>query len=213
MNLKNFLITDKFVINGFVILVDAIPKNVYETEFKYKVITLSIPKQFKEIPNYAFDNAFQLKELYYQSEYNIPMYCFNNCKHLNHVVIYNAKAIFTGAFRKCTELEILNIKSDLRTIQNNAFEFCTKLKEIELPETVEYIGNNAFKDSGIIKIRIPDSIELLGDNIFKNCKNLVEFSLPDVITNRNDNIATLGLNPNEWNVIININGRTIYQKK
>jgi len=84
----------------------------------------------------------------------------------------SVKAIGSGAFKNCQNLQSVNIPTALTTISDHLFEGCTGLAAIEIPETVKKIGYQAFNNAGLTEITIPATITEMDNEAFKECKAL-----------------------------------------
>ena len=200
---------DKFVINGFVIPDEKIPKEPFKDTSRRNINKLTIPTSVVCIKDFKFNNYYNLRSVKYFASTCIPAYCFNNCLKLEDIVINNEKCfiIDNGAFRKCRNLEFVNMRH-IEHIGCSAFEYTDNLKRINLPNTLIGIDDNAFKDSGLKYIIIPENVEHLGKNIFKNCKNLTRIIISDYLRSKyvkNDesfefDFEHLGLFSSQWEI-------------
>lgn len=96
----------------------------------------------------------------------------------------SVKAIGSGAFKNCQNLQSVNIPAALTALSDHLFEGCTGLMSVTIPSTVEKIGYQAFNNTGITEITIPKSITAMDNEVFKDCRSLEKvtfaegFSLP-----------------------------------
>lgn len=83
------------------------------------------------------------------------------------------KTIGYNAFANRKDIQEVQLKSGLTTIQKAAFSGCSGLETINIPETVTMINDNAFTNCAILeKIELPSGLTALGHSVFKNCTNL-----------------------------------------
>ena len=79
----------------------------------------------------------------------------------------SVKAIGSGAFYHCNNIEELRFADGLREICNRAFAMGVYIDSIIIPESVKRIGDYAFWGTKIGKIFIPDTLESVGKYIFQ----------------------------------------------
>jgi len=84
--------------------------------------------------------------------------------------------IKTNAFKNCTKLKTLKLKSgNLYWIGQGAFENCSAITDLDLPSTVREVGKNAFLNTGIknLKFNYNSRYNLkLNEFAFGNCTSL-----------------------------------------
>lgn len=103
-----------------------------------------------------------------------------SAKHIQvpeHYIFDNDKWIFNtignSAFVNNNELETIEIRSNITTIEFNAFNTCTSLKSVELPNSLKFIGAFAFNYcTNLESIYIPLSVETIEYWAFNNCPKL-----------------------------------------
>ena len=80
--------------------------------------------------------------------------------------------------------EIVKIKEDVNSIENEAFYECNKITSIENSPSVTNIGQYAFYGCyGLTEIEIPDSVTSIGNYTFDNCRGLTSIEIPNSVTN------------------------------
>lgn len=144
---------------------------VIETHLKQADANVTLPREvadngFKYTTDSIAPNAFENAEVY---KLELPA---------------TVKAIGSGAFKGCQNLQSVNIPEALTALSDHLFEGCTGLTSITIPSTVEKIGLQAFNNTGITEITIPESVTTMDNEVFKDCKSLEKatfsegFSLP-----------------------------------
>ena len=85
-------------------------------------------------------------------------------------------------YSRCSEIEKVVIKDEVRTIGDYAFYQCTNLTSIDIPNSVTSIGEYAFDGcSGLKSVTIPNSVMSIGDAAFSYCKNLTSITIPNSV--------------------------------
>lgn len=126
-------------------------------------------------------------------EVTIPSKLDNyNVKSIGHAAFYNCEGIISinipesvtniegYAFKKCINLESINISGSISTIGNETFNNCTSLTSIIIPESVTNIGNWAFSDcKSLVSINIPERVESIGEYAFCNCVGITSINIPN----------------------------------
>ena len=92
---------------------------------------------------------------------------------------YSVKAIASGAFHSCNELQAVRIPDTVSNIDSAAFFGCSSLSSVELPLGLERIGLNCFRWCKFDTINIPESVSFIDQSAFCDCTNLVSFKFPD----------------------------------
>ena len=98
---------------------------------------------------------------------------------------YEVTRIENNTFEGCTALTELTIEGSVE-IGSSAFKKCTELDSVNLGEKVTAIRYNAFEGCSISKIEIPDSVTSIGSDAFMNCSNLTEVTIGSGIANAAD---------------------------
>ncbi|MDE7424294.1 MAG: leucine-rich repeat domain-containing protein [Lachnospiraceae bacterium] len=86
---------------------------------------------------------------------------------------YQIVGITQKAFKSCTALQTVTIKSGATFIGKCAFYNVSTLKTVILPDTVTIIKDGAFRGcTELRQITIPANVTTIRKNAFYNCKNL-----------------------------------------
>lgn len=123
------------------------------------VQTINLPKNLKEIGEYAFAG----------------------CGLTNLVIPNNVTQIGEGCFQVCNRLESVKISDGLLNMPDGMFSGCQRLSKIELPDSIRKIGNDVFDGCGITSIELPSKLEYVGYGVFQNCLSLQSITLPATI--------------------------------
>ncbi len=121
------------------------------------VETFKLPESVKTIANYAFSNAWQLKEI-----------VFNN----------NLEKIGDYAFWNVTEVSSFDIPKTVKEIGTGAFCDCASMTSFTIPEGIKEIKSKTFEScSALEEIVIPDSVKIIKDWVFQNCTSFKNFEI------------------------------------
>ncbi len=105
---------------------------------------------------------------------------YNNSVGVKTAVI-NSKAMGTGAFYGCTDLETVNIGDACTAIPNSAFAD-TGIKNVNISTNakIESIGDSAFKNCTSLtgEFTIPESVKTIGTGAFSGCSGITNFNMP-----------------------------------
>ena len=101
---------------------------------------------------------------------------------LMHIAnLYNCNIAY-GAFRGNTDLEIVTMNENVRSIGVGAFQGCTSLEKVVLPEGLDSISNYVFSGCEALRqINIPYGVKSVGDSAFEGCGALQSMDLPDSV--------------------------------
>ena len=96
-------------------------------------------------------------------------------------------------------VEVVELPSTLRKLQNCEFQNCARLKSIQLPWGLEEIEDYCFQGSGIEEVTLPSTAKKIGKFAFEDCPYLSviwleEDSLTDVSDSVSDSVAVLRVN-------------------
>ncbi len=118
-----------------------------------KVTKIVIEDGITTLPNYAFSDMTNVKEVY---------------------LGYTLYKIGVGAFANCSSLQSVTIPESLLEIPEGAFQNCTSLRDLVFPDDcrVTYIGVSAFQNSGVTSFVTPPSLETIDFYAFEGCKSL-----------------------------------------
>lgn len=124
-----------------------------------EVTSVTIPASIKEIAQYAFATAENLKAV-----------SIKGCVTLGEYVFY-----------KCPQLESVELPNTIQKIGRAVFSGCSKLKNVTLPESLTSVGDNAFYNTGIESIVIPGTFAMEGA-IFADCVKLKKVVIEPGVT-------------------------------
>lgn len=100
---------------------------------------------------------------------------------------YPVVKISKSAFINNTEVEEVEIGSNINKIENEAFSGCKALKSITIPKTVLELGRGVFRGCTSLKSAVVNApVSYLPDNTFGECTNLTDIYLSDSITEIGD---------------------------
>lgn len=142
--------------------------------------TFKLPESVKTISNYAFSNAWQLKEIVFNNNLEkIGEYAFWNVTEVKTFDIpKTVKEIGTGAFSDCVSMTSFTIPEGIKEIKAKTFESCSALTKITIPQTTEIIEDYAFKNCTSFKnFEITSGIKELTALAFKGCSELKTFEV------------------------------------
>ena len=97
-------------------------------------------------------------------------------------VKYKVTEIGDNVFRKCKNLESIEIAKGITRINAAAFAYCDNLRSVILPDSLEWIGEQAFMgDSLLERIALPNSLKFLGYEAFNGCSKLDTVAIPALV--------------------------------
>ncbi len=163
-----------------------------------KLETVSLSENVASLGEFAFDGCLKLKA------FNVadgnPVYSsvdgvlFNGDKTIlldypinksgsTYVMPDSVTEIYSKAFKGCSELFLVKLSANLKTIGSDAFSECSNLSSVNIPYGVTLIDNSAFYScKSLTSAKIPDTVTKLGYGVFGNCENLEEIYIPDSVT-------------------------------
>lgn len=104
----------------------------------------------------------------------IPESAYYNTNVENIEIPSNIKAIHINAFAECDSLKEVIIYDGLTAIEEFAFYDCENLISIRLPETLQSIGRFAFQDNyNLTRVHIPSKVSFISEYAFKGCNELI----------------------------------------
>ncbi|EJK66703.1 hypothetical protein THAOC_12351 [Thalassiosira oceanica] len=93
------------------------------------------------------------------------------------------KCIPNGAFRRCSELVVVQLNEGLLTIGEKAFQDCTALSSVNIPSTVTELGSSVFHGCrNLAAVHLNEGLLTIGEKAFGYCKSLRSVTLPSTIT-------------------------------
>ncbi|MDE7191303.1 MAG: leucine-rich repeat domain-containing protein [Clostridia bacterium] len=123
-----------------------------------------------------YTGGVSTNQYYDKSKY----YTFYIPSSLKSVKITGGNVSF-GAFSGCSNLEMIEIPSNVTRIEGYAFYNCSSLTNIEIPRNLTYISDATFKNCSSLKsIEIPSSVETISKGAFSGCSDLESMTLPFV---------------------------------
>ncbi len=102
-----------------------------------------IPETVTEIGNQVFTGCSNLSTVYYNSAYSNRNNPFLNESHITKVV-FGGKTIPSYILYNCINIENVEIKDSVTSIEKFAFDDCSALTSITIPSSVTRIGQYAF---------------------------------------------------------------------
>lgn len=145
----------------------------------FSLEAITIPKNIKNIGDYALYNAKHLKHITYpKGVTKISSYAHYNSGLISVSIPISVTSIAESAFQYSTNLRSVCIPSGFTEFSNYAFEKCYALEYINIPNSVVKVGSSVFSDCRTIAtIELPDGATL-GGNVFYNCQGLKSCKLP-----------------------------------
>ena len=98
----------------------------------------------------------------------------------------NVKTIGNSAFEQCDNLCAVQFGAGVRKLPQWCFYGCDILQNVIIPETVNEMDANVFEASGISYQKLPQSIKSIPYQSFKDCKNLTEVVCSDALESIGD---------------------------
>lgn len=99
---------------------------------------------------------------------------------------FNFPALITignGAFESCTNLEITELPSTLKSVGSYAFNNCERIALSSLPSGLINYGNFVFQGCSNLTITsIPPGTTVISAGLFRTCSNLESMSIPHGVT-------------------------------
>lgn len=138
-------------------------------------------KPIYEIPDYAFENCSNLKEItILEGVKSIGKEAFLKCKGLTSISIPSSVTrIGQQAFALCQKLTSIEFSEGLQGIHILAFMYCSSLSSITIPSTVVSILSQAFDScSNLTTVTFKGTPQHIYNNIFRGCTNLTDIYVP-----------------------------------
>ncbi|EAY17991.1 surface antigen BspA-like [Trichomonas vaginalis G3] len=130
----------------------------------------------KFIGEYAFYNCSRLIALEFSSQNAIDVLqsAFESCSNLDiSTILLKMKYIPVKCFYNVTNIESINIHSNIDRIEDYAFCYASNVKSLVIEEGIRTIGKFSFNNVNITTIILPDSLTSIGEYCFGSCSNLV----------------------------------------
>lgn len=119
-----------------------------------------------EIGSSAFSSCYSLTTQSYNNitkdAPTINSYAFEKCIGLTGTININSTKIYEGIFSECSNIENVNITSNITSIPTKCFYRCRSLSNIEMPSSITIINSYAFYGCSSI------TLEVLQEKILKN---------------------------------------------
>ncbi len=151
-----------------------------------KLTSVALSSELTEIPDYAFIECDQLREINITGITSIGEKAFSGCSSLNVSLPSGLTTLGQTAFSGTAMTKIV-IPNRLTSIAGYVFSGCEKLQTVEFHNEIESIGNGAFnncislgksEDGTVIDITVPDSVKTMGNGVFSGCTSLSSIRLP-----------------------------------
>lgn len=114
----------------------------------------------------------------------IRRHAFNGRSSVKNVVLVNTVSqMDPGIFYYCTNLENVNLGTQLTAIPYDSFFECNNLSSIVIPDTVISIGMRAFYETNLTSVSLPSSVLSVDEYAFERCSSLVSMSAYGLDTN------------------------------
>lgn len=176
--------------------------------FEFKELATNISNQAKETDDFK----------YIENENNVTITKIKRLDNASKVIIpkqiegKNVENIDFTAFDEVRDkVKIVEIKSNIKTIEKELFKNCKKLTQVTLPETIEKISDGAFSGTeNLTSLTIPNTTNTIANNAFEGCKiNLISDSQDvknyvDTLGTSNVTFQKLQTLLNEWQCFENI---------
>ena len=147
---------------------------------------ITIPSSITNIGTQIFYKAENLHTVYYNSTYSSSLNNFMNIASIKKVVL-GGKNIPSYVLYNCSNVETVEIISDVTHIGESAFAFCTSLTSVVMGDSVTSIGRLAFRGcSSLTSIEIPGSVTSIGSDAFWDCSSLTSIEIPNSVTSIGD---------------------------
>lgn len=93
-----------------------------------------------------------------------------------------------SAFAGCSNIESVDIRSNINEIKSQTFSGCVNLSTVRLPNSIGVIQAYVFNGcSKLSEINMPDTLKAIGEKAFSECTSLKDLSIPSSVTLINAN--------------------------
>ena len=114
----------------------------------------------------------------------IRRHAFNGRSSVKNVVLADTVSqMDPRIFYYCTNLENVNLGTQLTAIPDDSFSECNKLSSVVIPDTVISIGMRAFYETNLTSVSLPSSVLSVDTYAFERCSSLVSMSAYGLDTN------------------------------
>ena len=139
-----------------------------------------IGKEVTTVGRYAFQNCWNLEEVYVQDGVEtLGLSCFQNCTGLHRIRLPSTlTSINAGSeFNGCYALSEINIPMSVTAIGGNAFQDCQSLKRISFPGIASIGASALIRCRGLQRVDLPATLTTLAYNFASQTINLREIHL------------------------------------
>ena len=103
---------------------------------------------------------------------------FRKCANLETVELPNTLTeIGPAVFQSCSKLANVTIPASVTTIGEGAFAECTSLTSINIPNGITRLEKDVLRNTGLVSIEIPASVNYIGTYAFRDCESLTEVKI------------------------------------
>ena len=103
---------------------------------------------------------------------------FRKCANLNTVELPSTLTeIGPAVFQSCSKLAKVTIPASVTTIGESAFAECTYLTSINIPDGITRLEKDVLRNTGLTSIEIPASVKYIGTYAFRDCESLTEVKI------------------------------------
>ena len=103
---------------------------------------------------------------------------FRKCAELESVELPNTLVeIGPAVFQSCSKLANVTIPATVQTIGEGAFAECVSLTSINIPDGITRLEKDVLRNTGLISIEIPASVNYIGTYAFRDCEDLTEVKI------------------------------------
>lgn len=160
----------------------------------YSVEQFDLPDTLTTIGNKAFSARIGLQ---ITAQINIPSRiesigssAFFMCIGITGEVILpdTLTSLGDSAFAGCSNIESVDIRSNISEIKSQTFSGCVNLSTVKLPNSIGVIQAYVFNGcSKLSEINMPDTLKAIGEKAFSECTSLKDLSIPSSVTLINAN--------------------------
>ena len=103
---------------------------------------------------------------------------FRKCAELESVELPNTLVeIGPAVFQSCSKLANVTIPATVQTIGEGAFAECSALTSINIPDGITRLEKDVLRNTGLTSIEIPASVNYIGTYAFRDCESLTEVKI------------------------------------
>ena len=152
--------------------VERIGGHAFDSVFGYNSKNLKLPSTLNYVGNYAFENKYNLTNVYITDLSSFCKIVFND----SESSVFNESTKF---YVNNTQVTDLTIPSDITKLKTYTFFSAATITSVTIPSTVRSIGGSGtFQYSGLRNVTVPSSVESWNGNFtFAFCPNLTDATL------------------------------------